>query len=98
LKYTLTFKETYFKFQAGGSDLEKGAKENKGFETVERSNAVAPLKESSGDKWVNNYVPYGDYPKGTDAKKQVVINDLTSAINVYYNTFCFGKTSIQPFL
>ena len=53
--------------------MEKGSKENKAFESVERTNVTATTqaKESTTEKWVNNYVPYGDYPKGSDAKKQV---------------------------
>ena len=57
--------------QANG-DVEKGSKDNKAFETVERSN-VTPTKDSSDEKWVKNYVPYGDYPKGNEAKKPVKI-------------------------
>ena len=51
----------------GSVDAEKGSNkgaENKSFEQVEK-------KED--EKWVKNYVPYGDYPNGSEAQKQVPI-------------------------
>ena len=45
-------------------------KVNKAFHAAEEgksksvSNAAAPGGAKGGDKWVSNYVPYGEYPKG----------------------------------
>jgi len=48
---------------------ERAAKENKGYDTMDKKTLAG--KDS---KWVNNYVPYGDYPKtsGDDYVKDQV--------------------------
>jgi len=61
--------QSVYDVQAGSSsgDVEKGSKEadNKAFERVEKK------EEKTDEKWVKNYVPYGDYPNGNEAIKQV---------------------------
>ena len=41
-----------------------------GYDTMDKKTA-AGSKESAAAKWVNNYVPYGDHPKGGEAGRQV---------------------------
>ncbi len=49
-------------------DAEKGGRDNKAYNSDETKKSAAvngAASTSGGDqKWVNNYVPYGDYPKG----------------------------------
>jgi hypothetical protein len=57
----------HLNFFKGGGDLEKGSKETSG-KAFDKSEIP---KEETDEKWVKNYVPYGDYPNGAEAKKQV---------------------------
>lgn len=49
------------------NDAEKGAKENAAYE-IDAEKKAEPKENGSAEtkeqKWVSNYVPYGDYPKG----------------------------------
>ncbi len=52
-------------------DAEKGGRDNKAYSGEEARKAAAVNGSSGGSssgsgdqKWVSNYVPYGDYPKG----------------------------------
>jgi len=56
-------------------DAEKGGKENTAFDHGESSkktgeqNGSTALPAGPGDeKWVSNYVPFGDFPKGNNAQ------------------------------
>lgn len=43
----------------------KGGKDNKAFRAEEgKGNAEVKGAKKTGEKWVNNYVPFGDYPAG----------------------------------
>ena len=46
-----------------GSDSKTAGKENKGYDTLDKTKDAA--------KWVNNYVPYNEYPKGNEVGRQV---------------------------
>jgi len=65
--------ENNYNVEAGAGSEEgakdrKGGKENGAYDTMDKS---AASKEAAAAKWVNNYVPYGDYPKGHDVGRQV---------------------------
>lgn len=73
--------QSVYDVQAGGSsgDVEKGSKEaeNKAFERVEKK------EEKTEEKWVKNYVPYGDYPNGNEAVKQVLSEAHTHQVGTF---------------
>jgi hypothetical protein len=56
-----------YNVEAGHEAGTKAAgKENKGYDTLDKT------KEAAAAKWVNNYVPYNGYPKsGNEVGRQV---------------------------
>jgi hypothetical protein len=61
--------ESNYNVEAGNEvETNNAGKENKAYDTLDKT---ASAKEAAAAKWVNNYVPYGDYPMGNDVARQV---------------------------